>query len=428
MREPGEGLRVECLSARSAGGERILGCVDFEAKPGEIVLVAGKSGSGKTTLLRILAGLAGLYGLEVEGSATCSSRDLAGGGGLELAAYVPQEPWYSLASPYVAVELAQLGLGPGEAGEQLARVGLRGKLYSSTLSLSAGQAERLSLLVAVLANRRLILVDEVSSYLDTAERLRARSLLVELASQGRIVLVVDHYLGLWSKVASKVVVLENGRSRVYGSPEETPLYRAFLGLHEKKWKPPVRGGRVLLRASNLWYRYPDTSWVVRGVSLEAGAGDIVWLRGPSGAGKSTLLKLLAGIYRPSRGRVERRAPAQYVPENPLLYLTEPTVGEELGGAAWLAERLGLDPSKPIGVLSSGERRRLAIGSAYLHSALEGEGEALLFLDEPTVGLDPWSAEKVLSILGELAGKGAGIVVASHAPEIGLAATKTLEVA
>ena len=117
-----------------------------------------------------------------------------------------------------------------------------------------------------------------------------------------------------------------------------------------------------------------------------------------------------------------------MPENPLLYLTEPTVGEELGGAAWLAERLGLDPSKPIGVLSSGERRRLAIGSAYLHSALEGGGEALLFLDEPTVGLDPWSAEKVLSILGELAGKGAGIVVASHAPEIGLAATKTLEVA
>ncbi len=67
----------------------------------------------------VLAGLAGLYGLEVEGSATYSSRDLAGGGGLELAAYVPQEPWYSLASPYVAVELAQLGLRPGEPGAPL---------------------------------------------------------------------------------------------------------------------------------------------------------------------------------------------------------------------------------------------------------------------------------------------------------------------
>jgi energy-coupling factor transport system ATP-binding protein len=76
---------------------------------------------------------------------------------------------------------------------------------------------------------------------------------------------------------------------------------------------------------------------------------------------------------------------------------------------------------PILRLSSGERRRLALASAYMRSP------SLLLVDEPTVGLDPWNAARILELLVELASKGAGVVVATHSPGVGGIASKVVEV-
>ena len=158
--------------------------------------------------------------------------------------------------------------------------------------------------------------------------------------------------------------------------------------------------------------------MLRGINLDVGEGEVLWIRGSSGCGKSTLLKVLAGILKPSRGYVERPRGVQLVPENPLLYLSAPTPREELGNNLEIARSLGLEDclDTPILMLSSGERRRLAIASAYLR-----QPKALL-IDEPTVGLDPWNARRVLTLIAKLASRGCSVVVASHGEELGLVAS------
>jgi len=146
------------------------------------------------------------------------------------------------------------------------------------------------------------------------------------------------------------------------------------------------------------------------------------IRGASGRGKTTLLKVLAGIYRASRGFVKARAKPQLVPENPLLYISSPTPREELGGDEGLARVAGLANrlDTPIAFLSGGERRRLAIASAYRRSP------ELLLLDEPSVGLDPWSALSVAKLVSHLARSGSAVVIATHDPYLRFLGTRVVE--
>ena len=422
---------VEGLTVEAGDGRRILGPVSFTVEPGEVLLVTGPSGSGKTTLLRALVGSASrVFGLRVQGRvrvdgvAPSSPEKLA-----RIAAYVPQEPWYGVAAPYTVYDLVfSTGLSWREAVKALGAVGLEGKLLEATVWLSAGEAERLLYAEAIASGRKVLLIDEVTSYLDPENKRRVVASAAEAAAEGSAVIVVDHDVRLWESVASKVLYLEKGAARVYDDVREVPSWHALRELEGRLAALRERlgegSGEELVAVRGVWFRYPDSrSYTVRNVSLEVRAGEIVWVRGGSGRGKSTLLKLIAGIYRPARGRVVRRVEGQLVPENPLLYLSEPTPWEELGGREELLELVGLTGREytPILHLSSGERRRLAIASAYRRSP------RLLLVDEPTVGLDPWNAVKIAELLVELAARGAGVVVATHSREVGAIASRVYEV-
>ncbi|MEM4225067.1 MAG: ATP-binding cassette domain-containing protein, partial [Desulfurococcaceae archaeon] len=115
--------------------------------------------------------------------------------------------------------------------------------------------------------------------------------------------------------------------------------------------------------------------------------------------------------------VERRGRCIYIPENPLLFFTMPTPREELLKASGGDENRVLEVSevlgikhvldKPLAKMSTGERRRVAIASAYL------AGFDAYFVDEPTGGLDWSSALSVLEVLSMLAEEKKAVVVASH---------------
>ena len=171
--------------------------------------------------------------------------------------------------------------------------------------------------------------------------------------------------------------------------------------------------------------------VLRGVDLEVPRGSIFALLGRNGCGKTTLLRTLLGLYRRNGGQAlvlgrdpEREGPhlngrIGYVPEGPS-FDDGIVVSELLGLAAalwpkWdraysnrLVERYGLDPGKRVKELSRGEKSKLSFVVAV------GHRPEVLFLDDPTLGLDAVVLDEVLQTLEELAKEEAAtILIASH---------------
>jgi lipopolysaccharide export system ATP-binding protein len=176
--------------------------------------------------------------------------------------------------------------------------------------------------------------------------------------------------------------------------------------------------------------------VLRGVDLEAAAGQVLGVLGPSGAGKSTLFRALVGETPPDSGTValegvdvtrwplwrRARAGVGYVPQGPSV-LWELTVRENLDAyraitgqpAASAAEtlsaaqRVGLEHRLDVmaGELSAGERRRLELARAVTRPP------RVLVCDEPFAGVDPVGAERLGDLLRGLAEQGATVVLADH---------------
>jgi heme ABC exporter ATP-binding subunit CcmA len=186
---------------------------------------------------------------------------------------------------------------------------------------------------------------------------------------------------------------------------------------------------VHLRAAvSLLGRFP----ALAGVDLDVGHGEIVLLQGPNGAGKTTLLRACAGLVPVVAGearvlgedlRADRRAVRTRVgllAPAPALY-DELTVADNLefwtraaradaADAAVAMDRLGLAGrlrDVPVGRLSTGQRRRVAI------AALVARRPELWLLDEPHAGLDHEGRDLLDGLIRDAAAAGATVLVASH---------------
>lgn len=149
--------------------------------------------------------------------------------------------------------------------------------------------------------------------------------------------------------------------------------------------------------------------VLKDVTLEIPAGQVLGLLGPNGAGKSTLMKILIGLWKADSGTVSVPPRIGYLPENnPLyeeMYVTEYIrfMAELTGVPGYrdtemLIEKVGLTPErhKHIRELSKGYRQRVGLAQALL-----GDPQ-LLILDEPTTGLDPNQLVEIRSLIRDLA--------------------------
>jgi ABC-2 type transport system ATP-binding protein len=191
---------------------------------------------------------------------------------------------------------------------------------------------------------------------------------------------------------------------------------------------------IRIVADRLTKRFGDFV-AVDAVSFEARAGEIIGFLGPNGAGKSTTIRILCGLLRPSGGRAEvagfdvGRFPERvrehigYMSQKFSLY-GDLSVMENLrffGGVygvrgSRLEERLkfaidmaGLKDRTDalVADLSGGWKQRLALGCAVLHEP------AILFLDEPTSGVDPASRRRFWDLIYSLAGEGVCVAITTH---------------
>ncbi|HEX7293257.1 MAG TPA: ABC transporter ATP-binding protein [Solirubrobacterales bacterium] len=157
--------------------------------------------------------------------------------------------------------------------------------------------------------------------------------------------------------------------------------------------------------------------VLQGIDLEIEGGERVALMGRNGAGKSTLLRTVAGLVEPLRGRTAIPGGIALLTQNPSDYLVRERAGDELPGAEGMAalrmvgleHAVGADPRD----LSGGERQRLALAITLAGRMDGGELPGLVALDEPTRGMDRGHKIRLVELIDGLAGKGAGVVVATH---------------
>jgi energy-coupling factor transport system ATP-binding protein len=164
--------------------------------------------------------------------------------------------------------------------------------------------------------------------------------------------------------------------------------------------------------------------VLRGIDLVVERGERVALMGRNGAGKSTLLRAVAGLVEPASGTASAPGRCALLSQDPADFLLRERVGDELPGEAGrqALEAVGLawagdaDPRD----LSGGERQRLALAIVMAGRGAGGEPPGLVCLDEPTRGMDRGRKEALARWLGDLAGAGAGVVVATHEVEFAAA--------
>ncbi|HJS30048.1 MAG TPA: ABC transporter ATP-binding protein [Anaerolineales bacterium] len=175
------------------------------------------------------------------------------------------------------------------------------------------------------------------------------------------------------------------------------------------------------------------------LNLKVFRGEIFGMLGPNGAGKTTTFKMVAGLLKPSSGRVlvggydierqplEAKRIQGFVPDTPLLYdkltaqeflyfvadLYDVSREQASRRAAELLRLFDLASNRDdlIDSFSHGMKQKIALAAALMHDP------GLLILDEPTVGLDPKSARLIKDILRQLSERGVGIILSTHILEI-----------
>jgi ABC-2 type transport system ATP-binding protein len=188
---------------------------------------------------------------------------------------------------------------------------------------------------------------------------------------------------------------------------------------------------TVILTENLTRRFGDFV-AVDHVNFSVTAGEIVGYLGPNGSGKTTTIRMLLGLLEPSEGRAtvlgydafrqseEVRSRAGYMSQKFALY-DDLTVSENLtfyGGIYGIRKSepihrtmklVGLEghSAQLVKSLSAGWRQRLALGIALVHQP------KLLFLDEPTSGVDPTARREFWDLIYELAAGGVTILVTTH---------------
>lgn len=316
----------------------------------------------------------------------------------------------------------------GRIDRALGSVGLDLEGGRPTRALSGGQRQRLSLAGAIALEPEVLVLDEPLSALDAkgaGDVVQA----VEAVAKAHptTIVIVDHDARPWRHLIDTVITLERGR---------VVSIESGVGSAVKPAPAPTlrrsAPGELVLACRDVVGTRDGTVAASPALSLEIKAGEVVALMGPNGSGKTTLALTLAGLLGPLSGTIAKPTNPHlldsrelsrfvgFVPQNPAHAFHFSTVTAELSatGASLLKvsesiSRWNLESLLEVHPLrlSGGERRRLALALATLHSP------RLVVLDEPSQSLDSAATAELIDWLHELAREGTAVVVATHDSEL-----------
>ncbi|MDR1427972.1 MAG: sugar ABC transporter ATP-binding protein [Bifidobacteriaceae bacterium] len=460
--------------AKHYGGVRALKGVDFEIRAGKVTTLFGENGAGKSTLMKILAGVEKptrgvleLGGTEVAFDNT--SEALARG-----IAIIHQElnlaPNMSVRdNVFMGRELRTRSGGIDYAAEARAvrdaMERLEEDIDPSTLvsELRLGQQQIVEIAGALLADARILIMDEPTSALSAPEVEVLFRVIEELKSKGVAIVYISHHLEEALHVTDYAVVFRDGELVAQAPVEDIDMAWVIHKMVGHKVestvgsRPPAELGEVLLSIRNIVVPDPLTAGrnVVDGVSIDVRAGELVCIYGLMGAGRTELMEAVAGRMQTSGGevRLAKRSLAgasireriqmglSLVPEdrqrdglvqmmsigrNMVLasissftrrgWLVSRTEAQRIQhGARETLVKMG-SPKDLIGSLSGGNQQKVVISKTLLTNP-----KAML-LDEPTRGIDVGAKSEIFDLLAAQAKRGIGVLFVTS--EIGEALTSS----
>ena len=448
--------------SKEFAGVRALNDVTLAARSGEVLALIGENGAGKSTLLRVMSGAhnadAGQIILDGE-PVTFASPAVARRNGIRV---VSQEPEImrdlNVAENVYAGNLPRRGRLVdwarlmADVETDIERAGFQGMLDPSTLGrdLSPAQRQMVEILRALIGEPRVIAFDEPTSSLSDHEAEQLFNLIRRLAASGVAIIYVSHRMREIFGVATRVLVLRDGRvvgERLLSETDQAELVRMMVGrdLTALFQHTPHALGRTVLSLRNV------TSADVENVSLDVRAGEVVVLAGLVGAGRTELARAIMGDLPITSGEIfvddERMTPASprdairaglcLAPEErktqALLMkrsirdnITLAIIGqisrfhvvrrrEERTVASHYAVELRVrTPSleNEVSTLSGGNQQKVVLARWLARRC------KLLILDEPTRGVDVGAKADIYAIIDRLAADGAAVLaISSELPEV-----------
>jgi len=457
----GTGAPPVLLQGRGIGktyATPVLAGVDFELRAGEVLALTGENGAGKSTLSKIVAGLvqptAGTLALAGQPFAPASRKDAERHGVRMVMQELSLVPTLSVAENLLLGRLPhRFGFIRGDAlneaaAKQMALIGLDDVDPRLPVSaLGVGYQQMVEIARSLVGDCRLLILDEPTATLTSREIAHLFEQIALLKARGVAVVYISHRLDELQQVADRVMVLRDGRhidTRPMRELTQSDIVRSMVGrdVHEGLERDVRPRGRRALAVRGL-----ARGNVVRDVSFDLHAGEVLGLAGLVGSGRTELLRLIDGADRKDAGEVllgESQAPARI--SSPMQavrqgigFVTEDRKSQGLllpqsirvnatlanlaavSRAGWLRrddERAEVQRlrellrvrsesiEQPVAELSGGNQQKVVF-ARWLHRDCD-----VLLLDEPTRGVDIGARADIYAQMDKLAAAGKALLMVS----------------
>ncbi len=436
--------------------------VSLAVQAGEIHALLGENGAGKSTLVKIIygalrpdAGEIRLEGKRVQLQSPAQARKA--GIGMVFQHFSLFEPLSVAENIALALDGAHdMAALKQRIGEVSAQYGLPLDADAMVADLSVGERQRVEIVRCLLAEPRIIILDEPTSVLTPQEAQALFATLRQLAAEGRGIIYITHRLEEVRELCERATIMRHGRVVAEIAPADhsaREIARLMVGseVHDVSAPPMAETGAPVLHVRDLTLPAPGPFAVaLYEISLDVRAGEVVGIAGVAGNGQRELFAALSGErLAQNRGAVfiaghdvslkdinaRRKLGAAFVPEERLghacvggmtllenLLLTRHAVDASVvrrgmidHAAARVATQRVIDeydvrnavPERLAAALSGGNLQKFIMGRAL------DRRPALLVVNQPTWGVDAGAAALIRQQLIDLARDGAGVLVISQ---------------
>ena len=422
--------------------------INLKLQKGKIIALLGADGSGKTTLLRLIAGLIcptkGKI-LTLNLNPVSKKNEI-----VKLIGYMPQK--FGLYEDLTVIENLKLysKLKKDESNYDELLEFTKLKPFKNRLAgrLSGGMKQKLGLACALIGKPELLILDEPSVGVDPISRVDLLNLVKKTIDKNTSVIWSSSYLDEafnfdLSIILDKGKVIFEGNTKALGENLEQFENKVvdLMGGYEEKPSEIAKNYHVKdfsqtcrVLAENLSKKYGDF-WAVKNNSFCIKKGEIFGLLGPNGAGKSTTFKMMCALIKPTKGKgyimgvdiaenpEKARSYLGYMAQKFSLYSRLSTL-DNLNFFAGLYGLFGKEKQKRIdkiievfelneykntitSLLPLGFKQRLSLGCALIHQP------PILFLDEPTSGVDIVQRREFWTHIKALSHMGVSVLVTTH---------------